>query len=336
MSPIAWILVWPKLTIGQGLFAPLGYLHSGMRLWVQTVPASSLTPIFNWADNRSADVARKLRNGLDAEGIHARTGCVLHPSYYPAKLVWLRETAPALYKRVRRWISPSEYLFGRLFGAKAICVSTSMASGTGLYNQVEQQWDEETLKLLKLKQDTLSEIVDLSQCSQGLASPFASRWPALKDVPFFPAVGDGACGNIGSGCVTPDRLAINLGTSGAIRAVWSEGTREEERGKREEGTASMDSSQVLPHGPLSKSSDRPVSPAIPAGLWRYRVDSRRPIIGAAFSDGGHVYAWMNRTLQLPATDKLEDLIGEMTPGEHGLTFLPFLARERSKGWNPYA
>jgi len=45
------------------------------------------------------------------------------------------------------------------------------------------------MKLLDIESGTLSEIVDLSQSSQGLAGTFASRWPALKDVPFFPAVG---------------------------------------------------------------------------------------------------------------------------------------------------
>jgi gluconokinase len=45
---------------------------------------------------------------------------------------------------------------------------------------------------------------------------------------------------------------------------------------------------------------------------------------------------MSRTLQLPAPAELEKQIGDMTPGAHGLTFLPFLAGERSMGWNPDA
>lgn len=75
---------------------------------------------------------------------------------------------------------------------------------------------------------------------------------------------------------------------------------------------------------------------LPLGLWRYRADRKRPIIGAAFSDGGDVFAWMSRTLQLPTGDELEAKIAEMEPGEHGLTFLPFLGGERSIGWNPAA
>ena len=272
---------------------------------------AALTPIYNWADNRSAAIAKRLRADLDAEAIHARTGCVIHPSYWPAKLVWLRETQGDLFGRVTRWVSPSEYLFGKLFGKEALRVSISMASGTGLLNQVSCDWDTETLNTIMIPTEKLSPIVNLTERSQGLQAEFASRWPSLRDVPFYPAVGDGACGNVGSGCVSPTRFAINLGTSGAIRTVWDESD------------------------PTLNAADERLKTA-PWGLWRYRVDARRPVLGAAFSDGGHVYAWMSRTLQLPPADQLEATLAGLEPGAHDLTFLPFLAGERSLGWNPDA
>ena len=157
-----------------------------------------LTPIYSWADNRSGEVARRLRHDLDSEAIHARTGCVIHPSYYPAKLVWLRETQSDTYGKVVRWASPSEFLFGQLFGRDASHVSVSMASGTGLFHQEQCTWDAETLAALSIDQEKLASIVNLTECSRGLSKEFASRWGALHDVPFFPAVGDGACGNIGN------------------------------------------------------------------------------------------------------------------------------------------
>lgn len=267
-----------------------------------------LTPLYNWADNRSATVAKRLRADLDSEAIHARTGCVIHPSYWPAKLVWLRETQPDLFYRVARWVSPSEYLYSRLFGKEAMQVSISMASSTGLFHQGTGQWDTETLATIQIPQEKLSSIVDHDAHFSGLQGDFATRWPALKEVPFFPAVGDGACGNVGSGCVNPTKFAINLGTSGAIRTVWD-----------------------------LRAGDPASMPQIaPTGLWRYRVDGKRPILGAAFSDGGHVYAWMRRTLQLPDVEALEAQLAAMEPGAHGLSFLPFLAGERSMGWNPDA
>ena len=283
-----------------------------------------LTPIYNWADQRAGGAARELRSRLDEHAVHQRTGCVLHSSYYPAKLTWLQQTQPDVYKQVARWASPSEYLFGRWFGTGARNVSLSMASGTGLLNQQSCTWDAETLAAIGLSAERLAPIVDLSERAQGLQGEFTGRWSALKDVPFFPAVGDGACGNVGSGCNTPTKFAINLGTSGAIRALWSE-SAEPKAANKTNGSDKGAAQPVIASQPI----------VIP-GLWRYRVDSRRPLIGAAFSDGGIVYDWMTRTLQLPPADQLEKLLAAMPPGEHGLTFLPFLGGERSLGWNPDA
>ena len=288
------------------------YWHSLIGLDEAGAP---LTPIYSWADTRPGSAATKLRREWDEKAVHARTGCMTHPSYYPAKLRWLQATQLELYQKVSRWASPGEYLISELFGNRQACQSLSMASGTGLLNQISCTWDKETLDFLKLTPDLFAPIVTLKNPAKGLKAKYASRWNALKEVPFFPAVGDGACGNVGSGCVSTENMAINLGTSGAIRVLWSEEQK-------------ADKTNV--------SSANKSSPTPPLGLWRYRVDENRPIIGGAFSDGGDVFAWMNKTLHLPAGDELEAKIAAMEPGAHGLTFLPFLGGERSIGWNPSA
>jgi gluconokinase len=76
---------------------------------------------------------------------------------------------------------------------------------------------------------------------------------------------------------------------------------------------------------------------IPFGLWCYRLDWRRVIIGGALSDGGGLYRWLKDTLKLTATDdEIENHIAKTAPDSHGLTFLPFLAGERSTNWNAAA
>ena len=64
------------------------------------------TPILTWADRRAAGAASELRKRLDEEAVHARTGCVLHSSYLPAKLLWLKEAAPEAFSRTERFMSP--------------------------------------------------------------------------------------------------------------------------------------------------------------------------------------------------------------------------------------
>jgi len=116
----------------------------------------------------------------------------------------------------------------------------------------------------------------------------AERLPELADIPVWI---DGVCSNLGTSC-TGGRAALTVGTSGALRVLYS----------------------------TERPQPRP-------GLFLYRLDDRRVVEGGAVSDGGNLYAWLEKTLA-PSEE----------PGErdHGLTFLPFLGGERSPGWEPDA
>jgi gluconokinase len=253
------------------------------------------TPVYSWADTRSADAVEALRARVDEKAYHARVGCRLHTSYLPARLWWLRERDARAFAAVRHWVSFGEYLGLRLFGE--LRTSVSMASGTGLFDQRARRWDPAILDVLGLAPEQLGTIVDLDEPFHALRAEFAGRWPALARVPWYPALGDGACSNVGVGCITPGRAALMIGTSGAMRICL---------------TAE--------------------SVTIPEGLWCYRVDGRRLILGGSLANGGNLYAWLSETLRLPAPERVERELAAMEPDAHGLTVLPFLAGERSLGW----
>jgi gluconokinase len=252
------------------------------------------TPVITWADRRAADAAQRLRERLDEAAIHHRTGSVLHSSYWPAKLAWLSHAYPEIFERSRRWVSPGDYFYGRFFQRERR-EGTSMASATGLFGQNSRTWDDEIIEALPIEKDQLSPISD--EPRRGLEGEWARRWPSLRDVPWFPAVGDGACSNIGSGCTTNQRLTLMVGTSGAMRVLW-----------------------------------KADSVRIPDGPWCYRSDPRRFIMGGALSNGGNLVAWLRDTLRLPGEDETEEALSRMEPDSHGLTFLPLLAGERGPGW----
>ena len=253
-----------------------------------------VTPVFMWADSRSARDAGLLRDALDDVALHARTGCHLHASYWPAKLRWLAHEQPTQVRRVARWGSIGEHLELTFFGEAA--TSVSMGSGTGLLDQEALRWDTEALAAAGIEAERLFPLATRTDGRRGLRAPWTHRWPALRGVPWFPAVGDGAAGNVGSDCMDPGRIALNVGTSAALRIVTE--------------------ARVTP----------------PPGLWRYRVDRRRALLGGATSEGGNVYAWCRDVLQLPDDDTVERWLAGRTPDTHGLTVLPFLAGERAPAW----
>ena len=206
-----------------------------------------LTPVLLWQDRRATPQAEALAERLDAHEVHARTGCTFHPSFWPAKLEWLREEG--VLANARRAVSFADYLFLRLSGE--LRTSLSSASGTGLLNLHTHGWDAELLDALGLDEALLPPISD---------EPVGTTYPPL---------GDGACSNLGAGCVTPDRAALNVGTSGALR--------------------------VLREG----------KPEPQDGLFSYFLDERRVVEGGAVSDGGNLYAWAQRTLRLDPPEPRE-------------------------------
>jgi gluconokinase len=159
-----------------------------------------LTEILGWRDTRSADAAEWLARRVDPDVVHTRTGCHVHTSYWPAKLAWLAGDRPEIWRATRKFVSFGDYVYGELLG-RPVPVSTSMASATGLFDLHARAWDQELLETLDVEEDRLPQISDEA----------IDGW--------FPALLDGACSNLGAGCVTRERAALMIGTSGAFRTV---------------------------------------------------------------------------------------------------------------------
>ncbi len=255
----------------------------------------AITPLYTYADTRCAEDAEALRQLVEPAAVHQRTGTMLHTAYHPAKLRWLFRTQPGMFARVARWRDFGSYVYGQWFG-RDVPMSYSAASWSGLLHRESLSWDADWLRILGMDEGKFTALADYSAAQKTLAPSYASRWPGLADVPFFLAVGDGAAANVGSGAVTPQQIALTVGTTAALRIMT---------------TANY--------------------PPVPPGLWSYRVDAQHHLIGGATSEGGGVYSWLRETLNLP--DNLETQLQQRKPGEHGLVMLPLLNGERSPGWS---
>lgn len=258
-----------------------------------------ITPVYTYADTRAKEALPDLRAALDAEALRQRTGCPLHSAYHPARLAWLRATEPDLFARVAHWTDIGTYLYQRWFGAAAC--SYSVASWSGLLNRSTLEWHGRVLETVGVSAARLPRLGDYNEYQQGLLPDQAARWPALADLPFCLAVGDGAAANIGSGCVNAGQVTLTIGTTAALRVI---------------------SDDILPR--------------VPEGLWGYRVDAMRHLMGGATSEGGNIFEWAQRTLRLDSPEAVENELLARAPDSHGLTFLPLLAGERSPGWSDNA
>jgi gluconokinase len=258
-----------------------------------------LTPVITWEDTRAHDAVYQLRTQFDELSVHSRTGVHFHASYWPAKIRWLSQSQPELLAQVAQWISFGEYLHRHFLG-RSLC-SLSMASGTGLLNISTLQWDAELVQGLGIHPEQLPAVDNVHEGIRGLTREYAAAWPALRNIPWFPAIGDGASACIGSGCIDATRWSLTMGTSSAMRVVIEPG-------------------RVLP----------------PSGLWLYFIDARRAVLGGALSEGGNLLNWLCDSLKLPSLKDAEPFAAALAPDSHALTILPFISGERSLGWHSEA
>ncbi|RKN47659.1 gluconokinase [Micromonospora endolithica] len=249
----------------------------------------ALTPCLTYADSRSADAVATLRNELDEQAVQQRTGTRLHTSYHAPRLRWLAAAQPRVVAGAAGWWSLGEYVLARLVGHPL--AGTSTVAWTGLLDRRTGEFDAELLAATGIGPEQFSPPRDMTE---PVPSAAPARRPALARAAWFPVITDGFASTIGSGATDATTLTAATATSGALRVLL----------------------------------DGPADP-LPFGLWNYRVDAGRTLLGGAINDVGRAVSWAQSTLRLsPAlADALTAPPSDATP-----LVLPYLTGERAPGW----
>jgi gluconokinase len=252
------------------------------------------TPCFTYADSRCGAQVVALRQELDEAAVHQRTGTRLHSSYLAPRLRWLRETDPDAFRSAQRWMSLGEYVYLRLAGVTA--AGTATAAWTGMLDRRTGAWDAELVAAAGVTVEQLSEVRDPSSPLRDVSSAVASRWPALAAAAWFPVVADGLSSNVGVGAVDASAMAASAATSGAMRVLVHE-----------------------------------VPEQLPSGLWCYRVDATRSLLGGAVNDVGRAVSWLESTVRLEPDSSLDE-VAVADPAAGTPLVLPYFSGERATGW----
>lgn len=261
----------------------------------------ALTPCFTYADSRCAAEVQEMRQEFDETEVQQRTGVRLHTSYLAPRLRWLARTQPDVVAKVERWLSLGEYVHLRLLGTTA--AGTATAAWSGLLDRRAAQWDEPMLEAAGITVDRLSEIRHPDSPLRPVSATVDARWPSLADVPWFPAVPDGLASNLGAGAFDERTVVAGASTSGAMRVLV-----------------------------------RDVPDKLPSGLWCYRVDAERSLLGGALNDVGRALTWVKENLDLEtaagesSADDALDARLRGAPDTATPLVLPFFTGERSTGW----
>jgi gluconokinase len=278
---------------------PAGLVFSGAMhsLIAEDERGRCLINAWLWSDGRAAAFYRPLRASETGKEIYRRTGTPIHPMSPLVKLLCLRVSYPEVFSNARLYLGIKDFVLKKLVGEK-IC-DASLASTTGLLNTVRGEWDEVALRTAGITADRLPRVVSPSSIFR-LKAGSAALLGLPAGLPVVPGASDGALANIGSGADGPDKLAMTIGTSAALRLTLD-------------------------------------SPALdPAGrTFCYRLDDRRFIAGGASNNGGNVLDWLRREVFLSRrpVSRLLAQASRVGPGSDGLLFVPYLHGERAPVWD---
>ena len=260
-----------------------------------------------WADSRSADIVRTMKQDpAMCKDFYERTGCPIHACYPLAKIIWLRQHQPSLFKQMKYVGSLKDYLFYQLTGEWVIDKST--ASTSGMYNEHRLDWDDEILAYAGVTKDQMPPVVSTTY-SHGLSTKAAQLLQLPVGLPVVIGATDGVLVNVGIGAVKPGQLSGTIGTSGALRMLTAK--------------------------PKTDPQMR---------TWCYNLTDDMWVAGGAINNGGMILRWVRDNICHYGGSALENLdidpydlmtmkAEHVDAGADGLICLPCFTGERAPYWN---
>jgi len=267
-----------------------------------------LRNMISWADSRAQRQEARMIEQAGMERGYQITGHRLSASYSAAKLLWVKENEPEIYRKADKMIHAKDYIISCLTGN--LLSDYSDASGTNLLDIVKKSWSEELLEAFSLRRDLLPELHPSTDIA-GKVTAGAARGCGLKEgTPVVIGGGDGSCACVGAGVVEEGKAYNVIGTSSWISSASRKPYFDEKM--RTFNWVHLDQELYTPCGTMQA-----------AGLsyqW-YKNTLCQEEIDMAKGQNRNVYTIID-----------EDAASSR-PGAGGVIYLPYLIGERSPQWN---
>jgi xylulokinase len=265
-----------------------------------------------WADQRATAETARIAERVPAARVYAITGHRLSASYSAAKMMWIRQNEPDLFRRAAAFIHTKDFLVLKLTGR--VCTDFSDATGMNLLDIGTQEWSAEMLEATGIPPNVLPEVLESSTVAGTITREAAAECGLAQGTPVVPGGGDGACATCGSGVVHDGEVYLSLGTS-----TW-----------------------------LGSASRKPLlDPQMRTVTYGHLRRGLYYLCGSMQAGGGSL-KWFAETTGISlgsgggsagAADVSDPLAAEVDgvpQGCEGLLFLPYLMGERSPWWNSAA
>jgi len=176
-----------------------------------------LLPLVTYLDTRPAIAFEKLVENVDSYKLYENTGCPPLFIYPLTKFIWLNLTMPNVIKKAKWFVSAKDYIMYKILGEPYI--DKSVMSGSQLLDIQRLKWSDLALSLTGVDESKLPHLCNGEDVLQILPKHVADSFGLRESAPLVLGASDGALHSVGLGGIEKSLLALNIGTSGAIRSV---------------------------------------------------------------------------------------------------------------------
>ena len=117
-----------------------------------------IRPALLWCDQRTEQQCVEITNTVGSERLIELVSNPAVTGFTLPKILWLRETEPENWQRVRSILLPKDYIRFRLSGDKASDAADS--SGTLIFDVANRRWSFEMLEMFALDQSLFPEVYE--------------------------------------------------------------------------------------------------------------------------------------------------------------------------------
>ena len=174
-------------------------------------------PALIWCDVRTEKQSRDLTAKIGAARLIELTSNPALTNFTLTKCLWVRENEPELWKKVRSFILPKDYVRLQLTGERATDMAD--ASGTLMLDVAHRRWSKEILQAVQIDESLLPDLYESPEICGRISAAGAAATGLKSGTPVVAGAGDQAAGAIGMGIVSPGKVSATIGTSGVVFAA---------------------------------------------------------------------------------------------------------------------
>jgi len=179
----------------------------------------SLRNAIIWADSRAGVQEDFLRKQMDSWEFYKITGHRPASFYSLAKLLWVKENEPTIYKNTYKMLNAKDYIIHKLTGVFA--TDYSDASGTNLLELESKNWSSSIIKAAGIEAGLLPKLLPSTDTAGKITKAAATVTGLSEGTPVVMGGGDGSCAAVGAGAVTKGSVYVVIGSSSWIAHTTS-------------------------------------------------------------------------------------------------------------------